>query len=127
MKHQIFLSYSFQDKAWVSAFVHALKEKEVNVWFDVEEIAIGEKIRESIEKTLRESSVMVVILSANSVRSPWIFFELGAAIADNKRIIPVVIDDIAHERLPLPITRYQYLREKSPLEAGKKVAKALET
>ena len=28
------------------------------------------------------------------------FFELGAAVADNKRIIPVVIDDIGQENLP---------------------------
>jgi hypothetical protein len=69
---------------------------------------------------------MVVILSANSMKSPWIFFELGAAFAGNKKIIPVVIDDIAHERLPLPLTRYQYLREKSPVEAGKEVARVLE-
>lgn len=125
MKYHIFLSYSFQDMLWVSAFVDSLREQGVSVWFDVQEISIGERIQEPIEKALRESNVMVVILSANSVESSWIFFELGAAVADNKRIIPVVIDDIAHERLPLPLTRYQYLREKSPVEAGKEVARAL--
>ena len=126
MKHQIFLSYAFQDKPWVSAFVDSLKKQGVSVWFDVQEISIGARFQELIEKALRESNVMVVILSVNSVKSPWIFFELGAAVADNKRIIPVVIDDIAHEKIPLPLTKYQYLREKSPVEAGKEVARALE-
>jgi len=72
------------------------------------------------------SNFLVLFISRYTLGRPWIFFELGAAFAGNKKIIPVVIDDIAHERLPLPLTRYQYLREKSPVEAGKEVARVLE-
>jgi len=43
---------------------------------------------------------LVVILSLASVDSPWIFFELGAAIADNKRIIPVLLEGVDMARIP---------------------------
>lgn len=127
MKNKIFLSYSFKDRPWVNEFATVLEQEGIDVWFDYHEISLGETIKERIKEALRASSTLVVILSSNSVQSPWIFFELGAAVADNKRIIPVVIDEVGHEQLPLPLTKYQYLRESSPVSAAKKVARAIRT
>jgi hypothetical protein len=126
MKPQIFLSYSYQDKTWVSEFAHALQEQGVNIWFDAEQIALGDKLQDRLENALRGSNVLVVILSKNSVQSRWMYFEIGAALADNKKIIPIVVDDVGHEQLPPLLTRYQYLREQSPVEASKVVAKLFE-
>ena len=39
-KYDVFLSYSFKDKQWVSEFVIALKKAGVKAWFDVAD-AIG--------------------------------------------------------------------------------------
>ena len=125
MKNKIFLSYSYEDMPWVEQFAHALEKEGVDVWFDTHEIALGENIRGKLQEGLRSSNILIVILSSNSAKSPGIFFELGAAVADNKRIIPVVIDDIGQENLPLPIIKYQYLRENSPVKAGEEIAKAL--
>lgn len=125
MKNKIFLSYSFKDRPWVQAFAETLEQEGIEVWFDYHEISLGEDIREQIQEALRASSTLVVLLSSNSVQSPWIYFELGAAVADKKRIIPVVIDEVGHERLPLPLMKYQYLRESSPVSAAKEIAKAI--
>lgn len=125
MKNRIFLSYSGKDRPWVVNFANVLKKEGVDVWFDSHEIAPGEDFGKSLEKGLRSSSVLVVILSMNSASSPWIFFELGAAVADGKRIIPIVIDDIEYEKLPLSLTKYQHLHESSPIQAGKKIIKLL--
>jgi hypothetical protein len=124
--YKVFLSYSAKDRPWVSEFASTLKEEGVAAWFDVFELTPGERWKEKIQEALRASSTLVVILSPNSVDSPWTFFELGAAIADNKRIVPVVIEDIPVERLPSLITQFQFLRESSPREAGRRVAQALE-
>lgn len=124
--YDIFLSYSNKDKSWVAEFVSALKEAGIKTWFDVHELAPGERWDEKIQQALRESSVIVVILSENSVDSPWIFFELGAAIADKKRIIPVLFGDIESKRIPSLLRRFQFLKETSPTEAGKQIAKAIE-
>ena len=125
MKNKIFLSYSYEDMPWVEQFAHALEKEGVDVWFDTHEIALGENIRGKLQEGLRSSNILIVILSSNSAKSPVIFFEIGAAVADNKRIIPVVIDNIGQEDLPFPIIKYQSLRENSPVKAGEEIAKAL--
>jgi hypothetical protein len=125
MKNKIFLSYSYQDKAWVSEFVQVLNAKGVNAWFDMADIKLGESIHDVIANALRESTVLVVILSEQSVKSPWIFFELGAAVADKKKIIPVLIDDTRFEEIPMPLIKYQFLKESSAKDAGEKIARAL--
>lgn len=124
--YDIFLSYSNRDKSWVIEFVSALKDAGIKTWFDVHDITPGERWDEKIQQALRESSIIVVILSENSVESPWIFFELGAAIADKKRIIPVLVGDIESKRIPILLRRFQSLKEASPAEAGKRIAKVIE-
>ncbi len=124
MKDKMFLSYSYNDSAWVKQFEAALKNEGLNAWSGFN-MQVGGDIREEIESTLRASSTFIILLSSNSIKNNWVFFEFGAAVAGNKRIIPIVIDDIGNEKLPLPITRYQFLRESSPLSAAKMVAKAI--
>jgi hypothetical protein len=125
MKNKVFLSYAYTDRHWVEQFARTLEKKGVDVWFDTHEIGLGEDIREKLQEGLRSSNILIIILSSNSAKSPSIFFEIGAAVADNKRIIPVVIGDIGQENLPLPIIKYHYLRENSPVKAGEEIAKAL--
>jgi len=125
MKNKIFLSYSYSDKQWVEQFAIALKKEGIGVWSAFQDIALGENFTERIQSALRASNTLVVLLSPNSVKSRGVFFELGAAIADNKRIIPIVIDDVESGQLPLPLTKYQYMRESSPVSAAKKVARAV--
>jgi hypothetical protein len=124
--YDVFLSYSSKDKPWVSEFASALRAGGVKAWFDVADLAPGERWQEKIQEALRESSTLIVILSPNSIDSPWTFFELGAAVADNKRIIPVLLEDVDLARVPIALRQFQALRERSPIEAGKKVAEVLE-
>lgn len=125
MKNKIFLSYSYNDRPWVEQFAIALEKEGIDVWFDFHDMALGENITERLQSALRASNTLVVLLSSNSVKSRGIFFELGAAIADSKRIIPIVIDDVGYEQLSLPLIKYQHLHESSPVSAAKKVAKAV--
>ena len=127
MKNKVFLSYTYEDMPWVEQFACALEKEGVDVWFDTHEIALGDNIRDMLQERLRSSNILIIILSSNSAKSPGIFFEMGAAVADNKRIIPIVIDDIGHEKLPLPLIKYPYLRENSPVKAGEEIAKISKT
>jgi hypothetical protein len=125
-EHDIFLSYSFKDRPWVTEFVSALNEAGIRTWFDVQDIAPGERLGDKVQQALRESRTIVVILSKNSLNNPNIFFELGAAIADHKRIIPVLVEEIDLRQLPLLLTNFQFLKEPSPIEAGKRIAQVIE-
>jgi hypothetical protein len=124
-KYDVFLSYSSQDRSWVSQFAEALRRAGLTAWFDIAEILPGERWQEQIQKALRESTTLIVILSPNSIKSPWTFFELGAAVADEKRIIPVLTQDMDIRDVPFLLTRFQFLRESSPEEAGSRVAEVI--
>ncbi len=109
----------------MSEFAAALRAGGVKAWFD-EDLAPGERWQDKLQEALRESRALIIVLSPNSIHSPWMFFELGAAVADDKRIIPVLLDDMDWNLVPTPLRKFHALREQSPREAGNKVAEALE-
>ena len=125
MKNKIFLSYSDKDKSWARELAARLSDKGINVWFDPSEINLGEKISATLQEGLRSSSVLVVILSANVSMKSWVYFEVGAAIADNKGIIPVIIDESGKKNLQFPLDNFQYLNETSPSKAAEEIVKIL--
>lgn len=125
-EHTVFLSYSYKDRPWVAEFASALHDQGVPGWFDAFEMKPGERWKERIQEALRASDTLVLLLSRNSVESPWTFFEIGAAIADKKRIIPVATEDVSPDQVPSVVAQYQMLKESSPREAGRRVAEMLQ-
>ena len=125
--HNILLSYSSEDKPWVSEFLATLKGAGIENWFDASDLNPGERWQEKILEALRDSEPLVFVLSPNSIESPWTFFEIGAAVADRKRIIPIITEDFDLSKLPLLLRPYQFLQASSPQAAGKRVAEVLET
>ena len=124
-KFDIYLSYSHQDHTWVSQFVHALTDAGLCVSFDPADILPGERWQERMADALRQSNILIVILSKSSVNSPWMFFEIGAAVAGDKFIIPLLIDDTDMLEVPMPIAQFQILRENVPSVAASSIAGVL--
>lgn len=121
----IFLAYSSKDRPWVEEFVSSLKDAGVTSWFDIADIPLGEAWEKPLEDALRSSRTMVIILTPNSVRSRWTLMELGAALADNKRIIPVVAEEFESQDVLPFLAGYRTLHEASPKRAGQQVAEAI--
>lgn len=121
----IFLAYSKEDRAWVSEFAKALEKEGISTWFDVLNLDPGERWLEKTQDALRASKTLIVVLSGHSIDSPWTFFELGAAVADRKKIIPILTEDIDMQNLPSALSAYMALQEPSPQAAGKRVAAVL--
>ncbi len=124
-KYDVFVSYASKDLEWAREFTAALKEAGVTTWFDTQQIQPGERWQSVIEDALRESRVLIVILSSHSMKSPWTFFELGAAIADHKRVVPVLAEDVDVSDLPPLVRQFQFIKDKSPREAGRRAAEAV--
>lgn len=123
--YDVFLSYSSASQPWVRKFTDALTASGVSAWFDAHEILPGERWQAQIEKALRQSRVLILVLTPESVQRPWTFFELGAALADGKRIVPVLSDDVDPADIPAVVRQFQFVREKSPEAAAKRVAEAV--
>jgi len=123
--NRVFLSYAAEDRAWVKEFTSALHDAGVNGFFDAAELSPGEPWADRLEQALRQSRVLVLIISPSTAGSPRTLFELGAAVGANKRVIPVLVDDVPSDALPPLVRKYQILRESSPGAAGRRVAEAL--
>ena len=68
---------------------------------------------------------MVVLLTPNSLKSPGTFFEVGAAVADGKRIIPVLSEGVEPEDVPPLLRNFQWIQGSTPQEAGQLIADAM--
>jgi hypothetical protein len=79
-KHwDLFISYASEDKeGFVDKLVHELRNRGLKVWYDDFILKIGDSIRQSIDKGIRNSSYGVVILSKNFFSKNWPIKELNA-------------------------------------------------
>lgn len=124
MENKVFISYSHEDAPWARAFAEELKSRGLTTWFDEWDVSPGASLSESIERGLRDSTAVVFIWGPKSRTSPNLFFELGAAVALKKRVIPVLSrrSDI---QMPVPLRQVRYIVQDSPEEAAEEVARAV--
>lgn len=125
-RQQIFISHTAADRAWAREFAEALHKLDVKVWLDDLNIKPGDPISELFEQGLRGSDVVVLLIDQDSIKLPNLFFEVGAASAMNKRIIPIVSADVALSKLPAVLLSRKYLVRKSPEETARELADGLE-
>ena len=105
---KVFISHSSIDKPFVRRLVSDLQSDSVSIWLNEIELKVGDSLRQKIEHGIQQSSWLLVVLSHNSVNSPWVQQELNAAFAlelsrQKVFILPVVIDNC-----PIPL----FLRDK---------------
>jgi TIR domain len=94
---KIFISHSSHDK-WVARQISKLLEKENHTTFlDEKDIKTGDSIDSSIQEHLKESDDILLLLSPASIKSHWVFIELGGAKALGKRVIPILFHVLANE------------------------------
>jgi hypothetical protein len=122
----VYLSYSSKDKPVVRELVERLKNDGLKVWFDDSEIEPGEQIYTDIEHGLEQSRVLVLAMSADALKSPWVSLERDAAISrdpanQQRRFVPVRIDDT---EIPDTLKEYKAIdwRTKSDVEYQKLLA-----
>ena len=83
--------------------LHAdLQQKGVRCWFAPEDLKIGDKFRMRIDESIRVYDKLMVILSENSIRSPWVEEEVEAALEKKRKqdklvLFPIRLDDAVME------------------------------
>lgn len=97
----VFISYARGDERAARELRTNLRDMEITGWMDESDLAAGEAFSKKIRDSLRRASAVIVIVSEESLRSPWVKFELGAAESMGKPIIPILIGSVGiEERLP---------------------------
>ena len=101
--YDFFISHSSKDKtAIVEDLVSELNRMHFEVWYDAEKINFGDNINMEIDKGLRDSFCLALIVTKNFFESRWVYFEFGKYSAYQKaRIVPIIYDISNEEYLQL--------------------------
>ena len=96
--YSCFISYSSKDEEFARKLQEDLEKNGVRCWFAPEDMKIGDVISLTIENQIRLRDRLLVILSANSIKSEWVGDEVEAALEEeskNNRLVlfPIRLDD----------------------------------
>ncbi|HTJ53236.1 MAG TPA: toll/interleukin-1 receptor domain-containing protein [Cyclobacteriaceae bacterium] len=95
--YDVFISHAVEDKiAIANALFEALQAKGLKVWYSGRELSVGDRLTESIHKSLDQCRFGVVILSPTYLSKIWalneFFFLLTREKNGEKVILPVLYD-----------------------------------
>ncbi|MCB9450868.1 MAG: TIR domain-containing protein [Anaerolineaceae bacterium] len=112
----VFLSYSRKDSAIMQQVRDKLREDNLPVWTD-EKLEPGTRSwKESIENALESADCLVVILSPESKKSPWVREEMNYAEAQDVRIFPIMAVGDEKSSVPFGYITAQWIDIRNPSE-----------
>jgi tetratricopeptide (TPR) repeat protein len=105
----VFLSYARQDTAIVDRMAADLAERGFEVRLDRRNLPYGEEWQNELAELIKGCDTVVWLASRSSIASRWCNWELGECQRNNKRLIPVRIDDVKPENFPEALGRFHSL------------------
>lgn len=110
--HRAFISHITEEASLATALQDSLRHDflgllDIYVSSDIESIAAGEIWLTSIENSLRQSDLLLILCSPDSIRRPWINFEAGAAWAFGIPIVPICHSGLTPRDLLMPLSLRQ--------------------
>lgn len=92
LKYDLFISHASEDQE-VAMDIKELAENtyELKCFLDVSDLKSGERWEPQIREALQESREVLILLTENSDSRQWVFAELGAAWALEKKIHPIML------------------------------------
>lgn len=107
---RIFLSHAAEDSQIASELAARFHDTGLESWVDELDMETGRDLSRGIKEALREARAIVVLVSERSANSPWVQFEIGAAIGMGKQLIPVLVGERGIEyALPSSLQDLAYL------------------
>jgi tetratricopeptide (TPR) repeat protein len=97
----IFISHATADDPFVAELRQELEALQIPVWVDSRNLRGGNKLRPAIGKAIEQARHVLVVLSPNTVNSPWVRSEIKKALkveksrqADGYWVIPLLLPGI---------------------------------
>jgi len=94
MNHDIFISYSSNDKIVADAVVAALENRGIRCWYAPRDIKAGTDWGESITNAISDCALMLLIFSESSNGSKRVLDEIYYSISEGKTILPFRIENL---------------------------------
>jgi hypothetical protein len=102
--YSCFISSATQDREFVDRLFEDLQNKGVRCWAAFRDLKTGDRFRDTIEQQIRSRDKVVVALSSASIASPWVEYEVEAALEEEQTsqerrtvLVPVTIDHAVEE------------------------------
>jgi hypothetical protein len=100
--YSCFISYSSKEQAFAEQLYIDLRSNGVRCWFAPEDLKIGDKIRDSIDESIRLRDKLLLILSEHSIASDWVEHEVEGALEEERQrgrtiLFPIRLDDAVME------------------------------
>jgi 5'-deoxynucleotidase YfbR-like HD superfamily hydrolase len=105
---KVFISYSHIDSEIAGQIENILLSSGTDYFRDIKGIGWGSTIDREVRIALNDATHLLVIISPASHKSQWVSFEIGAALAQEKYVLPYLV----HPSLDLPpfISGLSYLK-----------------
>ena len=97
MEHEVFVSYSRKDSAVARELCKVLDSIGVPYWIDVNSISAGEEYKRKIVRAIRQATFFIFLSSASSNASPNVLKEMQLAVKEQKRIVPIKLDNSPYD------------------------------
>lgn len=106
----VFISFYNQDEAVASKVHAALNKAGIDCFFSSDSIRGGSQFYLAIEKALKASKVVVLVLSSRTEKSTWVAKELNQSINLGKAIIPFQIEEKVDGAIEFMVNTEQHVR-----------------
>lgn len=104
-KETIFFSYAREDSTFVLKLAQDLRGSGAKLWLDQLDIKPGSRWDVSIENALKNSKLLLVVMTPGSVSSNNVMDEVSYALEKGKNIIPVLYKAC---EIPFRLRRFQF-------------------
>jgi hypothetical protein len=112
---KVFVSHIASSPAearWVQAFSNALRSRGLDVFeqvMDEQDLPV-----DIVGQALRESDLIVMVMSATTLEAPEFLFELGVAIVGDKQIFAAIPHEVQPDSLAIPFLRQRSIVRTTP-------------
>lgn len=107
-KNQIFICWSGEHSKKIAEELKIILQEdifqgELECFVSTQDIASGEDWYNKIRRELKLSRLGIMCITKENVKAPWIYFEAGAMIGNNLRVVPLLIncDNSSLENTPI--------------------------
>ncbi len=107
MNYSVFISYSTKDLNIVKYVKNLLENYSIKVYVAEYTAPPGVDLTNHIKNSITACDLFILLWSSNSKKSEWVTQEIALANANNKTIIPVVLEP--NLELPVFIKNLKYL------------------
>lgn len=108
MSSHIFISHASKDDAFVKELRQYLESFALTFWVDSRNLRGGNKLAPEIERAIESARQTIVVISPNTINSPWVRKEIKHALEIEKqrgdegyRVIPLLLPGIEPSALEL--------------------------